>query len=728
MSEQLAPRGRAGFLPLVGLCCWAALVAVDLVGLLLAGTPRPLLGPVALLAGLDLLPAMLLPLLLLPVRVLLADLGKGGLATGSGELARAACGSLPGSPEHRRRCAGWLAGSLALVGLGWSWLRLAYWLLLNVHDHRLGAAAWVAAAFVLAALAWLAARLLAALLAPRLPGWLLRPALLFPAALLPPLAGAVLLGSSWVGWSRVPWGLAGSVLGPLLALCVAGLAIPRLASPRRLLAAAGRKVRWTLVATAAAGVLPAGWLAGARPEAARLVGERCPWAGQTLAWLRVATDLDRDGHSSLLGGGDCAPFDPARYPGAPEIPGNGVDESCNGRDGLARAVAAPTYLEQHPLVRPGGWSFVLIVMDAVRADHVSALGYPRPTTPRLVELAGRSLVFPWAYSPSSTTRYSIPALLTGRSPSALAWRRKGRNLYLAPGKNRMLQERLQRAGLFTAAVTSSYDIFSASFGLNAGFDRYDTRSVRFASERTIQGRTGTQVTDAALRLLAEAGERPFFLYVHYMDPHAPYEDPDGPTFGDTELDRYDAEILFTDREVGRLLDRLRERPDAARIVVAVTGDHGDQFGERGRTGHGRFVYEEEVHVPLLLHLPGVAARRIEAPVSLLDLAPTVANLMGVPDGWELFQGRNLLHLLAGGETPGSVVVETWPFAAFTERRAALIDLPYKVIFNVRDRSWEVYDLLADPAERANLHPGLPPATRSALERPLADWLEAHPLR
>ncbi len=122
-----------------------------------------------------------------------------------------------------------------------------------------------------------------------------------------------------------------------------------------------------------------------------------------------------------------------------------------------------------------------------------------------------------------------------------------------------------------------------------------------------------------------------------------------------------------------------------------------------------------------------APGRIEEPVSLLDLAPTVANLLGVREGWERYEGRNLLPLLAGERPARPVIVETWPFASFSERRVAELGMPLKVIFNFRDRSWEIYDLLRDPAELHNLHPGLPEPERRTLQQPLEDWLETHPL-
>ena len=690
-----------------------------------------------LLAGLGVLQTAAVLLLLLLLRWSLGDRHE----PGTRRPGRAGPGPpAPGGPpeeglslEHRARGslvrlsrARMLAAGPCLTALGYCLLQLSHWMLESVHDHELGAAAWVFAALFLTLAAVVATFALGRLLGRLLPDTVLRVGVVLPVAVLFPAAGGLaLLASPWVGLSRIPWqpALAGLLL---VALVLANRSfLPRWGVVRRAETALRGPRTWLLVLGGLALLGICEVLAGSCPEALRLVSDRSLLARHTLAAAYRLSDVDGDGYGSLLGGGDCAAFDPIIHPGAVDLPGNGIDENCNGADSRPEVTGPPAYLEDHPLLSGGPWSFMLIVLDAVRADHVSFLGYHRPTTPHLDELARRSLVFSRAYSPAATTRFSIPALLAGRHPSSLAWRRKGRNLFLRPHANLMIQERLKRAGFFTAAVTCSFDIFIPGFGLARGFSRYDNKSVRYPSRRTIRGRRSPQVTDAILRLVEESGTRPFFIYAHYMDPHAPYDDPDGPTFGAEDVDRYDAEILFTDGEVGRLLDELGPLLRGRRVVVAVTADHGDQFKERGRTGHGRFVYDEEVHVPLLLHIPSLAPRRIDAAVSLIDLAPTFANLAQVKQGWELFEGRNLLEVLEEGSSERPMVVETWPFAAFSERRVALVEPPHKLIFSFRGQSWELYDLLQDPGEKKDLYSRAKPGVRAALQNRLQAWLEAH---
>ncbi len=654
-------------------------------------------------------------------------------------LAAAALGGWGELRALRRSLAGGEAGARRARTLATSWLGLAAagggllaarWLLANSHDHELAAAALLLG--ILAALAgvWVLGGWLERALRPL--GRRLGPWATLGAATLPwPLALGALLLSPWVGFRRLPLAAVASWGIPVLAaLAARGWAEWR--------ARRGRAVApWRLAgALALAGAVGAAGLWAPVTERGELLrrlqeGQSAP--ALSLAALRRASDWDGDGYSGLLGGGDCAPWDPSRNPGAVDRPGNGIDENCMGGDRvLAEAGHAQFLTEGLPLAPDGApWSFLLLVMDAVRADHVSFLGYERPTTPHLAALAQRSFVFPRAYSPAATTRFSVPALLNGRPPSAVAWTRRGRNLFPRGEANRMLQERLAAAGYFTAAVLCNYDIFEPSFGLKTGFTAYDIESVKYSTRRTIAGRTATAATDAGLRLLEQAGPRPFFLYIHYMDAHAPYDDPDGPTFGERDIDRYDAEILHVDQQIARLLAGLTASPAAAHTIVLVTADHGDQFQERGHSGHGRYVYDEEVHVPLLVTVPGVTGRRVPDAVSLVDLAPTLANLAGSRDEFERFEGRSLAGILGGAprlSDPRPAVVETWPFAAFGQRRVALVDPPHKLIFNFPGRSWELYDLERDPGERDNRVGKLAGPTEARLREVLGAWLEAHPLR
>lgn len=723
---------------LLGLGAWVSLGALDALAVFGGGPPRGWgLGEI-LWVGLAIAGSAVLPA---AVAVVLAVVG-GRVLLDWLAARRVPCSPGAGAPAAAdlARCRGpaarLLAAGLLLPLFGYGLLRLGVWIQTNLHDPQLGALLWLGGGLLAlglgGGLAVPGGRLLARWL-PRAvvehPG---RQALL--AALPATLAGLGLAFSSWVGLDRLG---EAKPCSPVLVLLLLLLVRVRLAAPaprgRVLRAGAARlggRVGTSLLAGGVLLALAAVLVAGARSETRRVVGERSVVAGPCWSLLRTLGDLDRDGFASFLGGGDCAPLDPRRHPEAVEVPGNGLDESCTGSDQLPPPLPTPRWSSLPAGLPTERISVLLLVLDALRADHLGLLGYPRPTSAPIDALAKECVVFTRAYSPSATTRFSLPALLAGRHPSALAWRRQGRSLVPAPGKNLWLQQRLQRAGYHTAAVVSSYDLFRPAFGLAVGFTSYDTERVRFSSERSIEGRTSDQVTAAGRELLAEAEAlgRDFFIYLHYMDIHAPYAETGPLPFGRQEVDRYDAEILSTLQEVRRLLDDLRRRPAASRTLVVITADHGDQFGERDRRGHGRFVYDEEVHVPLLLCLPGLTPGTHAAPVSLIDLAPTLANLTGVKEGWSRYQGANLLPLLQGGERPAAVVAETWPFAVYRKRRIARITWPYKTIFNRQDRTWEIYDLQGDPGEMVNLHASLPPAIRGSLQDGLSHWLHLHPLR
>jgi arylsulfatase A-like enzyme len=284
------------------------------------------------------------------------------------------------------------------------------------------------------------------------------------------------------------------------------------------------------------------------------------------------------------------------------------------------------------------WPIVLVTIDSLRPDHVGAYGAARPTTPNLDALARRALVFERAYAPGSSTRFSIPALVTGRFMSQLAMRGRA----ILP-QNETFAEVLGAAGWHAAAVMGPTERGTGP-GVGQGF------SV-FRHSRDLQGEhVDRGIVDEALALLEAAPrDRPLLLWVHLYDPHTPLSpQPDAPRWGDRDADRYDREVWATDRQLGRLLEAVEGRfgPDGA--VVVVSADHGEAFGEHGKVGHSAQLYEELVRVPLVVRVPGGAVGRSPMLASLLDLYPTFLDLTGVPHP-AVLEGRSLLPLLEGGE-------------------------------------------------------------------------------
>jgi len=394
-------------------------------------------------------------------------------------------------------------------------------------------------------------------------------------------------------------------------------------------------------------------------------------------------------------------------------------------------------------------SAVLVVFDTTRFDHTSLADYARETTPRLRELAVEGASFRVAYAPTSTTGPTHATLFTGLSPLRHGVTKNGAPL---PPAATTLAERLRAAGYRTAGFASSF-VISRRFGFDQGFGDFDDAFERSTSTFTpefwegleIEGgfdRRGDETTRRALRWLESNGRRgPFFLFVHYFDPHAPYAPPadyegrfaPGPEAGALARDvaRYDEEIAFTDAQLGELLDGLGRLGLAERTVVAVTADHGEGLMDHGHMEHGVHVYEEQVRVPLLIRWPGriAAGLRFDEPVALLDLAPTLGELLELPAPDAGFEGRSLAPALLGRETlrPAPVFLYRRHFSG--ERRGdqfvkgeklGVREGRFKYIDGPEEGTRELFDLEADPGERRNLV-AEQPETAAALGALVEGW-------
>ncbi len=430
--------------------------------------------------------------------------------------------------------------------------------------------------------------------------------------------------------------------------------------------------------------------------------------------LALTFDLDRDGHSALFGD-DCDDLDASVHPGASDIPDDGVDQNCVAGDArVARTPGEVGFVPVPPTV-PAGWNVVLLTIDTLRADHVGAYGYRRPTTPTLDAIAAEGAVFEaaWAHAPS--TRYSMPALLTGRLPldvyydtSVAGW----------PGilkRATTLAEVLAPLGFVTGAITN-YWYFDRVRQMDQGFASYDNDNARLHQGHDpahTRGSSSAQQTDKALAFVAQHAAQRFFLWVHYYDPHHEYEaHPEVPSFGNTPLDLYDQEIRFTDQQIARLVDDLRKRGLWDRTVVIVTGDHGEGFGEHGIMLHGYDLYAAQTKVPLIVRVPGLAPRRVRTAAGHIDVLPTLANLAGGAATSEMM-GRSLLPWLAGApDDLERAVFQQLSYEGNNEKRGAATSRCH-VLYNVSPHtSWEIYDVSRDPGETRDIS-GDPGACRSA---------------
>lgn len=529
----------------------------------------------------------------------------------------------------------------------------------------------------------------------RLPRGLRRPLV----ALLAVVAPLVALGASVLPL------MAGRPLAPLAAAAVASaVAVARRLLGHRLGGPVGRRgaaASLALVAAAAGGGL---WAYAADEDARAAVSEGDGLAAIVGLVLEWATDRDGDGFPGALGGADCDDDDPSISPIAVDVPDNGIDEDCSGADRTG-AEAESGLVPHHPrppALRDRKPPVLLITVDTLRPDRLHLYGHHRATSPAIDALGAAGVVFERAYPSANSTRHSLPTLLAGRPIDLMRTDRHGTTIVFEPG-NHMLFERLSAAGYATEAHLSRYFDLYLELGLGRGFDRVVT-----VPQGVKAPLSAPALTDNAIRAVGQMayGGEPWALWVHYTEPHAPYEAHPGIDFGDTPIDRYDGEIRRVDREIGRLLDTLDAQGLLDGAVVALTSDHGEAFGEHGRTHHGQQLYEESIRVPLIIRAPGLAPRRVPDPVSLVDLAHTLANLAGL-DPVPAEDATSLLGPMLGvpiERHPRPLYVDCiWHDDRPASRQLAVIDGPLKLIYDLRTGHGRLFDLDADPGERRAVH-------------------------
>jgi arylsulfatase A-like enzyme len=422
-------------------------------------------------------------------------------------------------------------------------------------------------------------------------------------------------------------------LSPLLGLFV--VALGALLAER-----ASREHRWGRVAAATVVVAGAWGLVvqqahamAADPGIAYAIEHGAPLGRVGLALARRATDRDHDGASTLFGGGDCDDADPRRSPLAVDVPGNGIDEDCSGAD-LPKPRPPPAPRPSARAAVPRDLNLVLVTVDTLRID-LGFMGYARPVSPNLDALAARSTVFERAYAMASYTGKSVGPTMIGKYPSETL--RDGAHFDWYFDDNTLLAERLRAAGFRTMGVASHW-YFKPKYGLSQGMDIWDMSAMPPESGGdTDSSITSPGLTDAAVRLLSdrENTSRRFFLWVHYFDPHANYvPHPEAPDFRagakGWAKPSYDGEVWFTDHHIGRLIDFIDAQAWGGRTAIIVTSDHGEAFDEHGMSYHGVDLWEPVVRVPLVVYVPGAKPHRVKQKRSLVDLVPTVLDLMGLP--------------------------------------------------------------------------------------------------
>jgi arylsulfatase A-like enzyme len=427
-------------------------------------------------------------------------------------------------------------------------------------------------------------------------------------------------------------------------------------------------------------------------------------------FVRDRADSDGDGYSTLLGGGDCDDSDPERNPGAADAPGNGIDEDCDGRDAETVVVAEESLTRDQAYqkwrasesaaalrARVEDMNLLLISVDALRADRAYR-------GPALSGLRDRAVVFERAYAPGAGTDLSLSSLVTGRIDP---FRRLDTTVFEAlSDRGRPSFALLPREVLRYAGATL----------LTRGLDGHAT-IVNDREQRDV-GNTTTSVETtgraiSALRRLRKA-EQPFTLWVHYFDVHehlqVEQDDPGLRSVGRT-IDgiesKYEALILLTDREIGRLLEAVSELELDDDTVVVMVSDHGESLGEDPRLpdNHGLVVYEPLVRIPVLVAIPGVGADRIEVPISLVDVSATLAELFAL-DGLGDLPGDDL-SVFFDSQRPPELNARSGPIVLNESEQWGVIEWPYKLMVRPADNLVELYQLDVDPGEKSNLASGDP---------------------
>ncbi len=377
-----------------------------------------------------------------------------------------------------------------------------------------------------------------------------------------------------------------------------------------------------------------------------------------------------------------------------------------------------------------GPNLVLITLDTVRADVLEPYGFPDRSSPNLQAFADEAVVFEEAFSTSPRTSPSHASILTSRHPSEHGVLFNGIDLPSEiDGSCVTLAEHLRRAGFFTGGIVSASAV-GERYGFDRGFDTFEHERTRRKSQKPDAGGGADYVTETARAWLRKHRGRRFFLWVHYYEAHMPYHseprfcrelgltDCKPVTFemavdGSLSLDEirqaYRAEIFELDFHVGRLLGALEELGLDGDTVVAIVADHGEYLGEHGRFGHD-LLYDEVLHVPLMVRAPGLPPSRRSELVSTVDMAPSVLPLLGVaplPGA----RGGDVISGIGGRPDAGFVFGEWRNHLPFLGERAVR---PRDVLVSTRSPSSKLigdlifpdrsaaYDLDSDPGETVNL--------------------------
>ncbi len=423
---------------------------------------------------------------------------------------------------------------------------------------------------------------------------------------------------------------------------------------------------------------------------------RATQAKQYFKLVQWALDFDRDGYSYFLGGGDCDDRRADINPGRVEVVGDGIDHNCIGgaltQQDIADWTAEHSSLHKPPDAAAKRLNIIYVFVDALRADHLSAYGYKRKTSPNLDKLATRSSLFQNAFTPAPNTFEALPKFTQGTYwdahiegwPEVMA--RNGYTALLFPRRISTLRRHVKGMKVVESTKSGTF-------------------------EETI---------DSAITLLVTSPpDRPFCAYLYSTDTHRPYRPHEGFNYGTSITDLYDGEISYLDFHLGRLFDSLEKTGRLDDTMIVIMADHGESLGERGVYKHSSQLYNEQARVPMIIHMPGLPARVIEDYVSTIDLGPTILSAVGLDFPNEcagvslapLMRGQPFTHPPVYGE---QTTQEVSPFIRPEQqvdpelkKYMVITQDGFKLIYNRDYYCFELFDLKNDPSESHNLYDRLP---------------------
>ena len=423
---------------------------------------------------------------------------------------------------------------------------------------------------------------------------------------------------------------------------------------------------------------------------------RTTQAKQHFKLFMWALDFDRDGYSAYLGGGDCNDRRADVNPGRDETIGDGVDHNCIGgplnQEDIADWKREHESLHQPPDLAAKRLNVIYVFIDALRADHLSAYGYHRKTSPNLDKLATRASFFENAFTPAPNTFEALPKFTQGAYWDA------------------------HLEGWPQILASNGYD--ALLFPRRIGTLRRHVKGMKVVESARV--RTFEETIDAAINVLGTARtDRPFCAYLYSTDTHRPYKMHEEFYHGTSMTDLYDGEISYLDFHLGRLFDWMESAGRLNDTMIVIMADHGESLGERGVYKHSSQLYNEQARVPMIIYFPGLPARSIPDYVSTIDLGPTILNGVGLNYPKEcagvslmsLMRGEAFTHPPVYGE---QTTQEVSPFVRPEQnldpgqkKYMIIAQDGFKLIYNRDYYSFELFDLRSDPAEVRNLYDRMP---------------------